>query len=370
MYMERSGQPVFGLDLWRHGDEMRKQEKDRQEQRQALSAYDQWRLMQGEKAISPRVRGSHARDPHRTSPRSLHAERAKRYEEYEAIKRKRALAESVRRSHRTRKREKATKQTLARHAQNTVRRRREARSILSRKLPGDTVGHIDSFLGIDRYPQTEGMRSACRKEREGKGKERKGKGRKGKGKKKDTKRRKKVRKRPARKRRSHRNRRGGMYTQQQSFKSGDRIWYTGKRGEIGDGVREQWNPAVVSEVPSWGNIAHPTHIKLRDGDSHVFANRANIDTTEDSETRRARTRHAAQHLRDRQRGSKRLRIRESSQGEQDRIDANKRKQKAEQRAKEIKAKYGVTLAERDESLKKMLDDGKRRTQKTVSISLG
>ena len=181
--MEQGRQPVFGYDLQRHEDEMRKQKKDRQEQRQALSAYDQWQRMQGKKAISPHVRESHAREPHRTSPRSLRAERAKRYDEYEAIKRRRALASTIRRSHRTRKRDKATKKTLARQAQNTVRRKKEIQSILSDKAPDDTVGHITSFLGIDRYPQTGGKRRP-------------------------TKRRKNLRKRLARKRRSHRNRRG------------------------------------------------------------------------------------------------------------------------------------------------------------------
>jgi len=182
--LEKGRRPVFGYDLQRHEEEMGKQQRDRQEQHQALSAYDQWRLMQGEKAISPHFRESHAREPHRTSPKSLRAERAKRYEEYEAIKRRRASASTIQRSHRTRKRDKATKRTLARQAQNTVRRKKEIQSILSDKAPGDTVGHITSFLGIDSYPQTGGKRRP-------------------------TKRRKTLRKRLARKRRSHRNRRGG-----------------------------------------------------------------------------------------------------------------------------------------------------------------
>ena len=155
-----------------------------------------------------------------------------------------------------------------------------------------------AFLGIDRYPQTGGKLRKMY-----------------------TKRRKNLRKRKPRKRRSQRNRRGGMHTQQQSFKPGDRVWYTHKRGEIGDGVREQWDQAVVPEAPSRGNIAHPTHIKLWKGDRHVFANRANVDNTQTH----AHTRDAAQRMRELQRASKRPRIRESSQGEQDRIDAKQKK---------------------------------------------
>ena len=298
-------------------DEARWYERDQEEQRQALTAYDQWRLMQAREAISPRSRAAHARSQRRTNPNSNFADRYKRYEENETIKRRQALADTIRRSARRRKREKATKKALARQAQTTVRRKQEIQRILSRKAPSDTIKKINSFLGMDRFPQAGGK----------------------------TKRR--------------RRRRGGMHQQKQPFKHGDKVYYTTKRGEIGDGVREEWNPAVVPDAPTWGNIAHPTHVKLWKGDGYVFANRANVENTTDH----ARPRRAAQNLQRLQRASKRLRIRESSQDEQARIDANKRTLKAEQRAKEVKAKYGVTPAERDESLSRMLADGKRRTQK-------
>ena len=261
-------------------------------------------------------RAAHARSQRRTNPNSDFADRYKRYEEYETIKRRQALADTIRRGARRRKREKATKKALARQAQTTVRRKQEIQRILSRKAPGDTIKNINAFLGMDRFPQAGGKRKPKTKRR--------------------------------------RRRRGGMHQQKQPFKYGDKVYYTTKRGEIGDGVREQWNPAVVPDAPTWGNIAHPTHIKLWKGDGYVFADRANVENTADPRARR---------LQEQQRASKRLRIRESNKDEQARIDVNKRTLKAEQRAKEVKAKYGVTPAERDESLRKMLADGKRRTQK-------
>ena len=151
------------------------------EQHQSLYEYDKWRLMQGERAISPHVRASHAREPRRMSRHYLQAQRDKRYQEFEAIKRLRTLADTVRRQQIIRKREKATKKTLARNAQNAVRRRNQIKNILSQRAPYDTVRHIDSFLGIDRYPDG--------------------------GKRMPTRRRNNLRKRLARKRRSLRNRR-------------------------------------------------------------------------------------------------------------------------------------------------------------------
>ena len=97
----------------------------------AHSAYDQWRLMQGERAISPHVRAYHAIEPRRTSQQYLQDQRHKRFEEFEAIKRLRRLSWLVNLQQATRKREKATKKTLARNAQNAVRRRDQITNILS-----------------------------------------------------------------------------------------------------------------------------------------------------------------------------------------------------------------------------------------------
>ena len=142
-------------------DGIGRREQERQGQRRALSVYDQWRLMQAVEAITPQSRGAHTRAGRRINAEQERIELCylpERYEECKAIKRRRALAATIRRSARRRKQEKATKKALARHAQNTVRSKKAIQNVLSRKAPPGPITNINDFLGKRHYQQIGGKR--------------------------------------------------------------------------------------------------------------------------------------------------------------------------------------------------------------------